>query len=150
MMAYHAKLADIVNRDGRFAYEAYEFVYQALDHTLKMLGRQGNDADAEPETAANAADSEPGPVETSGHVSGREILDGIRALALQEFGLMARTVFRQWGLRSSADFGTIIFKLIDANLMRKTEEDSIEDFKGGFDFDAALLEGYDIPLDEAR
>jgi uncharacterized repeat protein (TIGR04138 family) len=134
MITFNAKLSEVVARDPRFAYEAYEFVYQALDHTLKMQDRA---------TGAERGDD-------PRHVSGRELLEGIRCLALQEFGRMARTVFQRWGLRSTEDFGAIIFNLVDAELMSKTDEDNLDDFKAGFDFDAALVEDYDIPLDEAR
>ena len=53
---------------------------------------------------------------------GPELLGGVRDLALQEFGLMARTVFRMWGVNSTADFGEIVFNLIDAGLMSKTSQ----------------------------
>ncbi|MBI3410385.1 MAG: hypothetical protein HY040_18765 [Planctomycetes bacterium] len=151
MISFNAKLAEVVARDPRFAYEAYEFIYQALDHTLKMLGREkiardniGHDNVARERAAGDAEGGE------AGHVAGRELLDGIRSLALKEFGLMAATVFRQWGLRGTGDFGTIIFNLIGAGLLSKTDEDNLEDFRDGFDFDLDLTEGYEITLDEAR
>lgn len=142
MITFNEKLAEVVARDPRFAYEAYEFIYQALDYTVRKLGR-GIEAHSR-----RGRDVEKANTET--HVSGPQLLDGVRELALKEFGLMARTVFRQWGLRSSEDFGAIVFILVEADLMSKTDEDSLDDFKDGFDFDSELIEGYEIPLDEAR
>src|SRR6266852_4296976 len=85
MSTYLPRLADLVRRDPRYAYEAYEFVFAALTHTQRQLGREPAEEDA---AAA-------GPQH---HVSGRELVEGIRDLALQEFGRMARVVFRMWGI----------------------------------------------------
>jgi uncharacterized repeat protein (TIGR04138 family) len=132
---YHAKLAELVRRDPRYAYEAYEFVFAALAHTQQLLGKQ---PPADP----------PAQAEAHHHVSGPELLEGIRDLALQEFGLMARTVFRMWGIDRTDDFGEIVFNLIDAELMSKTDHDSRRDFHGVYDLDQALVNGYRIRLDE--
>src|SRR5438128_3907125 len=84
MAIFHAGLAEVVRRDPRYAYEAYEFVFAALQHTQKMLGRL---PEGEPAGAS----------ERVHHVTGPELLEGIRDLALQEFGMMARIVFHLWG-----------------------------------------------------
>jgi uncharacterized repeat protein (TIGR04138 family) len=129
-------LEDVVKRDPRFAYEAYEFVFAALAHTQKMLGRLPEDPESESEGTH--------------HVSGPELLAGVRDLALREFGLMARTVFRLWGINATGDFGEIIFNLIEANLMSKTDEDNRLDFVDVYDLDEALVQGYHIPAGEAE
>src|SRR6185436_20564505 len=85
-------------------------------------------------------------VETQYHVSGPELLDGLRDLALREFGLMARTVFKMWGIRRTDDFGEIVFNLVAAGLMSKTDEDTREDFRNVFDLDEALVQGFRIQL----
>jgi uncharacterized repeat protein (TIGR04138 family) len=136
MSNYHPKIADIARRDARYAYEAYEFVFAALDHTLKALGRVPRGPAA--------------PVEASDHVSGPELLHGIREYALREFGLMARTVFRRWGINRTDDFGEIIFNLIEANLMSQTPDDSRRDFHAVYDLDEELVDGYHIRLEEAE
>jgi uncharacterized repeat protein (TIGR04138 family) len=137
MSMYHPKIAEIVRRDPRYAYEAYEFVFAALAHTQKALGR--------------VPSGEPGEeVEAANHVRGPELLHGVRDLALREFGLMARTVFRRWGINRTDDVGEIIFNLIDANLMSKTPEDSRRDFHAIYDLDEELVNGYHIRLDEAE
>lgn len=132
----HPKLAEIVRRDPRYAYEAYEFVFAALAHTQQMLGR------VPPESGGEG--------ERQYHVKGPELLRGICDLALRDFGLMARTVFRRWGIERTDDFGEIIFNLIDANLMSKTDDDSRQDFHNVFDLDEVLLNGYRIVLEETE
>jgi uncharacterized repeat protein (TIGR04138 family) len=134
MTFFNSKLLEVTRRDGRYAYEAYEFVFQALEHTQKMLGR--------------ALDLSGNPAESRHHVSGRQLVEGIRDFALQEFGLMARVVFRMWGIERTGDFGEIVFNLIDAELMSRTSEDSREDFCDIFDLDEALLGGFRILLEE--
>jgi uncharacterized repeat protein (TIGR04138 family) len=134
---HQARLANIVRRDPRYAYEAYEFIYAALAYTQKLLNREPLEGPA----------AEPGP---EYHVSGRELLRGVRELALREFGLMARTVFRMWGINRTDDFGEIVFNLIEEDLMSKTEHDSRADFHEVYDLDQALVQGYRIRLDEVE
>src|SRR5438132_10104744 len=132
---YQARLADLVRRDPRYTYEAYEFVFAALTHTQKMLGRlpgQNDVADAQY------------------HVTGRELVAGVRDLALREFGFMARIVFRMWGIRSTADFGEIVFNLVQENLMSKTDQDCRDDFRDVFDLDRELVQDFRIELDEVE
>jgi uncharacterized repeat protein (TIGR04138 family) len=131
MSIHQPKLFEIVRRDPRYAYEAYEFIFQALDHTLGRLGIRGEERAQEGATR---------------HVSGPELLEGVRELALREFGLMARTVFRLWGINRTDDFGEIVFNLIEAELMSKTPEDSPADFQGVYDLDVALVQGFRLDL----
>jgi len=140
MSFFNTKLAEVVKRDARYSYEAYEFLFQALHHTQKRLGRE-----PAPERAEGEAPGEP-----KHHVSGPELLEGVRALALQEFGLMAHMVFRMWGIRKTDDFGEIVFNLVDAELMSATPGDRREDFRDVYDMGEALVRGYRIQLDEAR
>jgi uncharacterized repeat protein (TIGR04138 family) len=126
----HPKLEDLVRRDPRYAYEAYEFVFGALAHAQKMLGRESS-----------------GEEDDEVHVSGPELLAGVRDLALREFGLLARTVFRLWGVNATDDFGEIVFNLIEAGLMSKNEEDTRRDFHAVYDLDEALVQDYRIELE---
>jgi uncharacterized repeat protein (TIGR04138 family) len=125
---HHPKIEELLRRDPRYPVEAYEFIDSALKHTQKMLGR-GQDEEL--------------------HVSGPQLLLGVRDLALREFGLMARAVFRMWGINRTDDFGEIVFNLVEENLMSKTDEDTRKDFHEVFDMDRDLLEGYQIRLEDA-
>jgi uncharacterized repeat protein (TIGR04138 family) len=109
---------DIVARDPRYNAEAYDFVFEALDHTLRRLG--GNVR----------------------HVTGAEIMESVRLLALEQFGFLARTVLSQWGIRRTDDFGHIVFNLIEADLLQKTANDRLEDFIALYDFEEAFDEAF--------
>jgi len=78
------------------------------------------------------------------HVSGQELCDAIRRLALQQYGYMAKTVLNNWGLRRTGDFGEIVFNLIRIGQMRKTTQDVREDFNDVYDFETAFREEFKI------
>jgi uncharacterized repeat protein (TIGR04138 family) len=134
MTMHHPKLEEIVRRDPRFAYEAYEFVFAALAHTQQLLDRVPPDEGTRQEKDY--------------HVSGRELVHGIRDLAVREFGFMARTVFHMWGIDRTADFGDIVFNLVEAGLMSKTAQDDRRDFADVFDLDQTLVHQFRIELHE--
>lgn len=137
MSMHHSRLAEIVRRDPRYPYEAYEFVFGALAYTQKMLDRlprENVSAEAEPHY----------------HVSGPELLEGVRQFALREFGLMARTVLRIWAINRTDDIGEIVFNLVQENLMSKAETDRLSDFHDVFDLDRALVQDFRIQLDEVE
>src|SRR5262249_37887840 len=125
-------LEEVVRRDRRYAIEAYQFVYDALTHTQQALGR--------PDRPSLM------PEEQTEHVSGQQLLEGVRELALREFGLMARTVFRCWGIDRTDDFGEIVFNLVEAGLMSKTAQDDKSDFHAVYDLDEALGRDYRIDI----
>jgi uncharacterized repeat protein (TIGR04138 family) len=111
--------------DSPYELEAYEFVLRALDFTI-----QGFDEVR--------------------HVSGQELVEGIRSYARAEFGPMAKHVLNHWGVHATRDFGEIVFLLVERGLLRKTEEDSLEDFDDGFDFEAVFEREYysDLALEQ--
>ena len=73
-------------------------------------------------------------------------MEGVRRLALEKFGYLARTVLRQWGVTSTDDFGAIVFHLISVDLLQKTADDRPDDFIGLFDFATAFDEAFDATL----
>ena len=139
-------LDKIVAKDTRFTRDAYLFVRESLDYTQKMMvkatrekeARESRESAAISASAANPTEGE----EKPNHVSGQELLSGIRALALEQFGPMTITVLEEWGVRRCEDFGEIVFNMVDNNLLAKTSEDSREDFKGGYDFDQAFRQPF--------
>jgi uncharacterized repeat protein (TIGR04138 family) len=137
MSTFDTGILDIVERDPRFAYEAYEFMFHALHYTQKMLDRLPPEQERRERT----------PGEKQYHVSGPELLEGIRQFAFEEFGYMARTVFKLWGIHKTGDFGAIVFNLIEAGLMSKTDNDSLADFQDVYDFDEALVRAFRIEME---
>lgn len=117
--------------------DAYRFVDQALKFTQRQLGRNIDASEREQE-----ADEE------SAHISGPELLDGVRQLAVQEFGLMAIPVLRFWGIRTTDDFGRIVFDFIDRGAMRKTDRDQLTDFYDVYSFEEVFDRDYSIDLSD--
>jgi uncharacterized repeat protein (TIGR04138 family) len=115
-------LDSIIAADSRYHRDAYVFLRDALDFTTKQQKKiKGT------------------PVR---HVSGPELLDGVRQYALKEFGPMVMTVFDSWGIHSCEDFGHMVFNLIEAGIFGKTDRDSIEDFKNVYDFAEAFVKPF--------
>lgn len=108
---------DILDRlqekNPRFHGKAYLFVLSALHHVLENL--------VEPR-----------------HITGRELSKGVRDLALERFGPMARSVLEHWGIHATGDFGEIVFALVECGILIKRDEDSPEDFQDVFDFEKAF------------
>lgn len=101
----------------RFQDMAYVFVLSALQHVLKAM-------------------SEPR------HITGTELALGVRDLALEKFGPMARTVLEHWGVHETGDIGDLVFALVDAGVLIKQDEDTRADFENVFDFDEAFRSRY--------
>jgi uncharacterized repeat protein (TIGR04138 family) len=112
-------LAQILARDPRYHREAYLFVREALDHTQKLLAKKT------------------GKVELR-HVTGQELLEGIRQYALQQYGPLTLMVLEEWGVRRCEDFGELVFNMVETHLLAKTDTDTREDFRGGYDFHEAF------------
>ncbi|MGE4112221.1 MAG: Minf_1886 family protein [Burkholderiales bacterium] len=115
----------ISKEDARFDRKAYNFVRQALDQTVKDLKRKN------PERTGK-----------SQHVTGAELLAGIRTHALDQFGPLTKTVLNKWGITRCADFGGIVFNLIEYNVFSKTDSDRREDFADIYDFDEAFVKPF--------
>lgn len=112
----------IATKDPRYEVEAYLFVREVLDFAVKALKKP--------------------PEGPERHVTARELLGCIRTYGLREFGPMAFTVFNTWGVKRTDDFGEVVFNLVDAGILGKTEEDSKEDFAGVYDF----VEAFEKPF----
>ena len=119
---------------GLYPRDAYEFVQQGLGFTAHRIHGQAK-AEA---------------VETpSRHVSGQQLCEGLRDYALAQWGLLARAVLRRWSITSTLDFGRIVFALIEAGQLQKTDEDTLEDFKAVFDFRTGFDRTYKIGVEVA-
>jgi uncharacterized repeat protein (TIGR04138 family) len=127
---FNDALVLILKEDTRYPADAYFFVREALDFTFKILKKPSK-----------------GPQK---HVTAADLLNGIRQYALREYGPMAMTVFAYWGIHQCVDFGRIVFNLVNKNILRKTESDSIRDFEGGYDFAAAFRGPYQAAVKGRR
>lgn len=117
-LTFETTLALVLAKDPRYPRDAYLFVKDALDHTQKIVLKE------------NKGEMR--------HVTGQELLLGIRDYALVQFGPMTQMVFEEWGIKRCEDFGEIVFNMVEIGLLGKTEKDSRDDFGGGYDFDDAF------------
>lgn len=131
-LTLEAKLEEIAHSDRRYAFEAYQFVFEALDYVLANPGCRRSPLGR--------------------HVTVTDLLEGMRRFGLEHYGPLARCVFESWGVYATDDFGEIVFRLIDKNLLHQGEHDRREDFAGAFDFHEVFEAGYQPAqkLEESR
>lgn len=113
-------------RSSRYPLAAFLFVQAGLDWTVRQLY-----GERERDTLDSEQASEDRPAR---HISGQQLCHGLRDYAVEQYGLLARTVLARWGIHRCEDFGRIVFAMVEAGLLTKTDEDRIEDFRGVFDF----------------
>ncbi|HOW59441.1 MAG TPA: hypothetical protein PLO78_06940 [Candidatus Omnitrophota bacterium] len=116
---YLKKIEAILEKNSVYKFESYTFVLAALHDTVSKFKKPR-------------------------HISGKELTEGIRNYALQQFGPMTTTVLNYWGVYKTIDFGKIVFSLIEAKLLSKQPEDKLEDFENIYEFDEAFEKGYKI------
>jgi uncharacterized repeat protein (TIGR04138 family) len=115
-------LEQIVDECGRYPMEAFEFVRLGLNSTV--MGIHG-------EMKARRADE-------ACHVSGEQLCVGLKAYAIERYGVLAQAVLAHWGITRTLDFGRIVFAMVEGKLLQKTDEDDLRDFENVFDFDTAF------------
>jgi uncharacterized repeat protein (TIGR04138 family) len=126
----------LLREDRRFKLEAYQFVRMGLTYAQDVL-EMGEAVDG-------VAEDDAGRVPR--HVTGRDLCLALKQLAHEQYGRMAKLVLASWGLRSTSDFGEIVYNLIRIGEMSKSESDHRADFDDVFDFDA-LVEEFAITKD---
>lgn len=120
--SFDEPFARIQAKDKRYQRDAYAFVREALEFTQKSIHKENQRGGK--------------------HISGQQLLAGIREFALQQFGPMTKTVFEEWGVTRCEDFGEIVFNMIEVDWFAKTSKDSRADFAGGYTFDEAFLKPF--------
>lgn len=123
-------LSELVDELGIYPLEAFEFVQQGLGHTASLV--HGSLAGKQRSPGRDR------------HVSGQQLAEGLRDYAQAQWGYLARAVLARWGIRSTYDFGRIVFALVDNGFLRKTEEDSVDDFRNVYDFETAFERQYKV------
>ncbi|MEO0123500.1 MAG: Minf_1886 family protein [candidate division WOR-3 bacterium] len=122
-MAKNSHFDKIIEKDPRYKIEAYIFVLEALYYAREKF-------------------------KVEKHVTGRQLLEGIKELGLKRFGPMAKMVFEYWGVKKTIDFGNIVFNMVNEGILSKTEEDKIEDFKDVYDFEELFVKNYKLDFDD--
>lgn len=136
-MSLRDDLSGVLARDPRYSIQAYAFVFEALEFTKNLKKRAQGRARRQGKLPA-----------ASRHVSGRELCEGARQLALGHYGLLALTVLGLWGIHSTSDIGEIVYNLIASGDLEKTPTDSRADFDNVYDFETAFRREYVLALDE--
>jgi uncharacterized repeat protein (TIGR04138 family) len=129
----------LLRDDPRFKIDAYQFVRDALSYAQEVLemgaARPTEPVDEDEDEEAARAEA---------HLTGQQLCEAIRVYALEQYGLMAKTVLNNWGVERTGDFGDIVYNLIEIGLMRKSKEDRREDFDDVYDFDEAFTRRFEI------
>ena len=118
-------VARIVTSDHRYATDAFFFVRDALNHTQAIIAKEAKASKASPR-----------------HVSGQELLEGVRQYALTTYGPMTLVLLNEWRLNRCEDFGEIVFLLVEHGALSKTEKDQRSDFQNGYDFQSAFRQPF--------
>ena len=137
-MSIREELASAIARDSRYSWEAYQFVFEALELARVRKQRSFLRGRGQRRTSDPYAH----------HVTGRELCLCARDLALQQYGLMALPLLGQWGLNSTSDLGRVVYNLIETGDFEKTPTDSRADFDDVYDWETALRDEYVVVLDD--
>lgn len=113
-------MTQLILTDGRYPLDAFGFLHEGLELAARS---QYGDEPASPGER---------------HVSGTQLCEALRDHAIGRWGRLARTVLSHWNIRSTLDFGHMVYLLVDNGFMQKTAEDSVEDFRQVYDFDQAF------------
>lgn len=138
------QLSELLRQDTRYRFEAYAFVFEALNFAQDVL-KLGQEYD--PATCQGGEGICKEGAGGEKHVTGQELCEAVRQFALEQFGYMAKTVLNSWGICKTGDFGEIVFNLIRIGQMRKTDRDRREDFDDVFDFEMVFKKEFKITVD---
>lgn len=116
-LEFYNTVKKILLKDGRYALDAYEFINDAVIFTVKLFEQEKG---------------------KSRHVTGVELLIGVKEFAVKKFGPMSYEIFQEWGIVDGMSVGNIVFNMLDYGLLSKTDRDSIEDFRVDFNFEEEL------------
>ncbi|MFI4873716.1 MAG: Minf_1886 family protein [Blastopirellula sp. JB062] len=149
----------MLKEDPRFKLEAYQFVREALSFGQNLYELESDDDEdldiddemlLEDEEFDDDDDDDEAEdwTEPERHLTGQMLCEAIRSFALQQYGLMAKTVLNSWGVETTGHFGDIVYNLIDIGMMKKSPQDRREDFDDVYDFDVAFVRDFRIEVTE--
>jgi uncharacterized repeat protein (TIGR04138 family) len=117
------KMRQLIREDGRYPLEAFNFLNDGLARAVKRVHGAGGKSKPR-------------------HVTGQELAEALRDEAMERWGLLAKTVLAKWNIHATIDFGNMVYLLVNNDLMQKTDQDSLEDFRDVYDFDEAFNRFY--------
>ena len=119
-------IQEIAKNDGRYSLRAFQFVHEGLEYSVKKF--YGTNM----------------PVDEPHHITGRQLCEGLANLAADKWGRMAKLTLNQLGIKSTNDFGNIVYLMVDNKWMHARPEDSIEEFHNVYDFETIFEKNYDF------
>lgn len=122
-------LDNIVAKNPQYHLEAYLFLREGLDFAQKKIGKSNK--------------------HEIRHITGKELLEGLREYGIAVYGPMTATVLAEWGVTRCEDFGEMVFQMVEHGLLSKTERDSREDFKDGYLFHDAFCKPF-LPSEKVK
>lgn len=131
-----ARLQLLLQADKRYRREAYIFVHEALGFAQRELKMGSATPVGDPQTGEPAREER--------HLTGQQLCEAIRIYALDQFGYMAKSVLKAWGIRTTGDFGEIVYRLIEIGYLNKSKNDRREDFDDVYDFDEVFRKAFQI------
>ena len=120
-------IEQLIQEDGRYPLPAVQFVREGLSRTVENQRARGLLAGSRR------------------HVSGAELSDGLREVALDRWGMLARMVLQRWNITNTRDFGEIVFLLVENGWMQKEPQDQLDDFDDVYDFTEAFDNHFELP-----
>ncbi len=138
-------LVACIKKDPRYPIAAYAFVKESLRYAADVL-EMGMDVADDTDLGEECV---PIP-QAEQHLTGQQLCEAIRQFSLNQFGFMAKVVMNEWGIYSTADYGNIVYNMIDAGLMKKSEHDRQSDFDAVYDFESEFDHGFEIALNLPR
>lgn len=133
-------LEPVLESDPRYPVEAYEFVREALAYAQEVMGMG----------VAEVVDRDEEQARPDRHLTGQELCEASRRYALEQYGMMAHVVLKQWGIHSTSDLGEVVYNLIRVDLMRKSNADRREDFDDVYDFQKAFNDDFDFAAEQRK
>lgn len=130
-----AAIVELLKKDRRFMLESYRFVTESLEYAQQKMFAE---AESETLSALDKMLMKQGPP----HISGQDLCRAVCEIALSQYGLMAKQVLLNLGIRKTNDIGVIVYNLIEIGFMFKTDDDSLEDFDNVLDLTRELDEGF--------
>jgi len=112
------KLSQVAGEDGRYSPGALKFVYEGLIY-MKKEG-----------------------IEEPRHVDGQSLCDALRQVALKKWGRLAKLVLNSWGVKTTRDFGELVYLMVDNDWISAQPADSIDDFNDIYDFKMVFKEQF--------
>lgn len=132
-------LLQLIKKDGRYSVDAYLFIHEALDYAADAL-EMGALSDPEPTLSLEDKKKET----RERHLTGQQLCEAIRRYALNQFGYMAKTVLKSWGVKTTGDFGDIVYNMISVGMMKKSSQDRRSHFDDVYDFEDVFTQQFRI------